>query len=85
MTDAKRSWDLLSDETRKKAIKEIIAFFQTERDEEIGQLAADSLLDFFIEKIGPQLYNQGIDDAKDSLRKEIENIEVEMDILKKRT
>lgn len=38
-------------------------FFLTERDEEIGDLAAGLVLDFFMEKLAPEFYNQGVDDS----------------------
>ena len=41
----------------------IKAFFSSERDEEIGDLAAGLMLDFIIEKLAPEFYNQGVDDA----------------------
>ena len=47
MTDIKRSWDFISEESREKYIKEIINFFQTERSEEVGVIAAGELLIYF--------------------------------------
>ena len=38
-------------------------YFLKERDEEIGDLAAELILDFFLEKLGPEIYNQGIYDS----------------------
>ena len=48
---------------RKRIISEIQYFFLRERDEEIGELAAGTILDFFAEQIGPTLYNAGVRDA----------------------
>lgn len=42
------------------AIKE---YFYNERDEEIGDLAASMILDFFIKELAPRFYNQGIEDS----------------------
>lgn len=50
-------------EKRNEFIKSIIAYFDKERDEEIGELAAGMLLDFFAEEIAPEYYNQGVLDA----------------------
>jgi uncharacterized protein (DUF2164 family) len=44
-------------------IAEIKNFFSKEREEEIGDLAAGIILDFILEKIAPELYNQGVDDS----------------------
>jgi len=45
MAQVKRGMDVLfTDEKRRKMIKDIIDFYATERDEEIGAIAADALL-----------------------------------------
>jgi uncharacterized protein (DUF2164 family) len=50
-------------ERRSEMIAEIKNFFSKEREEEIGDLAAGIILDFILEKIAPELYNQGVDDS----------------------
>ena len=42
------------------AIKE---YFLNEREENLGDLAAALILDFFIEKLAPEIYNQGVQDS----------------------
>ena len=53
----------LSKERRVEMIGQIKQFFQTERDEEIGELAASAVLDFMLEKLGNELYNEGVKDS----------------------
>ena len=48
---------------RRRIISEIQYFYHQERDEEIGELAAGTILDFFALLIGPYYYNAGIKDA----------------------
>lgn len=50
-------------EKRADMILEIKHYFATEREEEIGDLAAGFFLDFVTEKLGPEFYNQGVADA----------------------
>jgi uncharacterized protein (DUF2164 family) len=50
-------------ERHREMIAEIKNFFLKERVEEIGDLAAGIILDFILEKIAPELYNQGVDDS----------------------
>ena len=50
-------------ETRDYMVSEIKTYFLKERDEEIGDLAADLILDFILEKLAPELYNQGVYDS----------------------
>jgi uncharacterized protein (DUF2164 family) len=80
MAQAKRAWDYLNDEQRKKAIEEIIAFFESEREEKIGVIAAEQLLDMFLQSSGKEVYNKAIEDAKEFLRKKMEDVEIDIDI-----
>ncbi len=53
----------ISREKRQEMIKLIKNFFINERDEDLGDLAASLILDFFIEELAPEFYNQGILDS----------------------
>ena len=54
----------LSKEKKDIMIEEIKKYFLNERDEDLGDLASSLILDFFVEKLGPEVYNQGIQDAQ---------------------
>jgi len=54
----------LKKEQQEKLILEIKAFFIDQREEEIGDLQAEILCDFLIEKVGAEVYNRGLHDAK---------------------
>lgn len=54
----------LNKENKDIMIEEIKKYFLNERDEDLGDLASSLILDFFLEKLGPEIYNQGIQDAK---------------------
>lgn len=64
-----------SKEQKDKLMEEIIQFFDEERDEEIGIIAAGTVLDFFLEELGEKIYNKGLDDAKNWFTNQIENME----------
>jgi Uncharacterized conserved protein len=51
-------------EKRQDIIKAIKIYFQKEREEEFGDLAASLLLDFFMDKLAIEFYNQGIYDYR---------------------
>lgn len=53
----------LSKEKRQDIISAIQTYFQKERDEELGDLAAGLILSFFIEELAPEFYNQGVYDS----------------------
>lgn len=73
--------NMLSKESRQTLIKEIITYFKESRDEEIGVIAAEEVLDFFVEGMGKDLYNKGIEDSKASVKNCMENLEVDLDLL----
>ncbi len=64
----------LSKEAKEIAIVKLKDYFTNERDEEIGDLAAGLMLDFCIENIGPELYNQGIKDSISFMNNRIEDM-----------
>lgn len=71
----------LSRENRDILVSKIQDFFLAERDEEIGIVAADAVLDFFVNEVGDNLYNQGLLDAKAFFTNKMEDIEGDFDLL----
>lgn len=53
----------LPKEQKQQVVRRIQDYFLEEREEELGGLAAELLLDFMIKEIGPVIYNQAIKDA----------------------
>jgi uncharacterized protein (DUF2164 family) len=51
-------------EQKMQIISLIQQYFRDERGEEIGDLAAEFLLDFMIKQIGPFIYNQAVEDVQ---------------------
>ena len=54
----------LSRERRSLLIGSIRAFFREQLDDDIGELKASFVLDFFVKQLGPPVYNQAIRDAQ---------------------
>lgn len=50
-------------EKRKEMIRTLQVYFLKEREEELGDLAAGLLLDFIIDKLAFEFYNQGVYDS----------------------
>lgn len=71
---AKNTYNL-TQEQKKKLREEIIYFFQEERDEELGIIGAETVLDFFLDILGKTIYNKALDDVKLWLTRNIENLE----------
>jgi uncharacterized protein (DUF2164 family) len=54
----------ISDDARKQAIASIRQYFKEELGQEIGDLKASLVLDYFLVELGPAIYNVAIADAK---------------------
>lgn len=81
MNQIKRTWERLSDEEKNLAKEELILFFENERNEKIGVVAAEEILNFFLQSIGSKLYNKGINDAKKVLRSRMDELNYDLDDL----
>lgn len=64
----------ISTERREELRQEIKRYFAEERGEALGEVACNMLLDFFIEKIAPEVYNQGIEDAYKYIIEKLESL-----------
>ena len=53
----------LSKDKKNNMISEIKSYFAKERDLDLGDLASALILDFFIEKLAQEFYNQGVEDS----------------------
>lgn len=52
----------------------IVEYFAKERDEDLGDLASQLILDFFIEELGIYVYNQGVEDAREYMKDKLEDL-----------
>lgn len=73
----------LAREEKKEIVERVVAFFEEERGETIGHLAAEQFVDFMIAEIGPYLYNKGINDARAVLAEKFQQAEDELYALEK--
>ena len=64
----------LNNETKKDMAEKIKEYFYKERGEEIGDLAAVLLLDFFMEELGPYIYNIGVYDSYEYIGDRVEDL-----------
>lgn len=68
----------ISREARKEAIESIQQYFQENLEGKIGNLAADALLDYFLEELGPLVYNKAVADVQDRLQTRIMEVDIEV-------
>ncbi|UOQ84546.1 DUF2164 domain-containing protein [Gracilibacillus salinarum] len=64
----------LTKETKDQMIVAIQDYYLREKQEEIGNIEAGFLLDFFMEKLAPTFYNQGIRDAHQFVSEKVEDL-----------
>ncbi|WP_163528415.1 DUF2164 domain-containing protein [Halobacillus ihumii] len=65
----------LNQEQKEYVIERIKEYFELERGEELGDLAADQFLHFMIQEIGPFLYNQGVKDSRQMVDQKVMNLD----------
>ncbi|MCB9801582.1 MAG: DUF2164 family protein [Pseudomonadales bacterium] len=72
----------LSDKKRQAKIRDIVSYFLDERDEKIGMIAAEGVLDFMLDLLGSDLYNTGVEDALRVVKQQHESLIVDLELLK---
>jgi uncharacterized protein (DUF2164 family) len=68
----------LTKEDRQQAIASIQRYFQENMEEKIGNVVADCLLGFFLEEIGPCVYNKAVTDVQERLQARISDLNFEV-------
>lgn len=65
-------------EARDEAINSIQQYFRANMNDDIGRLAADGLLEFFLEEIAPSVYNLAVSHCQDRIRSRASELDVEV-------
>ena len=68
----------LSKEDRAQAIASIERYFRENMDERIGNIAAGALLGYFVEEIGPSIYNRAVADVQERLQARLAELDYEV-------
>lgn len=68
----------LSREARKEAIASIERYFQENMEEKIGNVAAGALLGFFLDEIGPVVFNQAVAQVQERLQARVMELDIEI-------
>ena len=68
----------ISKEARKEAIASIERYFLENMKEKIGNIAAGALLGYFLEEIGPIVYNKAVADVQERLSARVMEVDVEI-------
>lgn len=68
----------LSKEARAQAIASIERYFRENMEDRIGNIAAAGLLAFFLEEIGPTVYNRAVADVQERLLARVSELDFEV-------
>ncbi len=68
----------LPKDVRAEAVSSIERWFQENMDERIGNVTAGALLGFFLEEIGPSIYNKAVTDVQERLQARIMELDIEV-------
>jgi uncharacterized protein (DUF2164 family) len=68
----------LPKEARAQAIASIERWFDENMEERIGNIAAGSLLGFFLQEIGPSIYNQAVAEVQERLQTRVSELDIEL-------
>lgn len=65
-------------EHKMSIVSRMQAYFGAEFSQPVGNLAAEHLLHFMVEQLGPVIYNQAINDARAVVTQQMERIDEEL-------
>ncbi|WP_295549072.1 DUF2164 domain-containing protein [uncultured Pseudacidovorax sp.] len=68
----------LERDQRQEAVASIERYFAENMEERIGNIAAGALLNFFLEEIGPLVYNQAVAEVQERLARRVAEIDLEV-------
>jgi len=67
------------DEVRRgDLVRRLRGFFVEEFDETISEFRAEQVLDFFLEAVGPPIYNQAVQDARGFMTRKLDDLDGEV-------
>ena len=68
----------LAKDVHKEAVASIERYFQENMEERIGNIAASALLNFFLEEVGPSIYNKAVADVQERLQLRVSELDIEV-------
>ena len=68
----------LPKEAHKEAVASIERYSRENMEEKIGNIAASGLLGFFLEEVGPSIYNKAVADVQERMQMRISELDIEV-------
>lgn len=71
-------------EQKEQIMDSLIAFFEEERSETLGQIGAEQIIDFMLREIAPYVYNKAVEDARQVIIQKSMSLEEELYALERK-
>jgi uncharacterized protein (DUF2164 family) len=68
----------IAPEQRQEAIASIERYFREHMDERIGNIAAGALLGYFLEELGPIVFNRAVAEVQERLQARVMEVDIEV-------
>jgi uncharacterized protein (DUF2164 family) len=68
----------ISAEQRRQAIASIERYFRETMEDKIGNIVAAGLLGYFLEELGPIVYNKAVADVQERLQARVSEVDIEV-------
>ncbi|MCL7928210.1 MAG: DUF2164 domain-containing protein [marine benthic group bacterium] len=68
----------LAEDRRARLVSDLQTFYRESFDEELSAFRSAQVLDFFLGALGPQVYNQAVQDARAFFQRKLEDLEGEV-------
>ena len=68
----------LSDDRRQRLISGLRAFYKNDFDEDLSTFRAEQLIDYFVKALGPDVYNQAVQDTRAFMQARLDDLEGEV-------
>jgi len=68
----------LTQEVAKQAVASIERYFSEKLDTRIGNMEAGALLGYFLEELGPLVFNKAVADVQEQLQARIAEVDIEI-------
>ena len=65
----------LTDERKAEILRRLTSLFASEFDEKLSPFRAEQILTFFLQNLGPALYNQAIQDARKYMAERLDDLD----------
>lgn len=68
----------IDEERKAQLVSRLRGFFLEEFEEDVSRFRAEQILDFVIDAVGPEVYNQAVQDARQFVQQRLDDLDGEV-------